>query len=417
MSSLRDNPLQIHIAPAFEPLEREARYLAARGGRGSAKSHYFASKWLERAVADKFDCVCLREVQRSLEFSVKKLLESKIEQYNAGAYFNVQDRRILSGHGGVTVFEGLQNHTAESIKSLEGFDAAWCEEAQTLSQRSLDILRPTIRKPGSQLWFSWNPDKPTDPVDALLCGPNPPPDAIVVTANYMDNPWLPEVLRAEMEYDKKRDPDKYRHIWLGEYQKNSQTRVFRNWTVEEFERPSGTIHRLGADWGFSVDPSVLVRCSIEGNRLYVDYEAWQVGCEIVNLPELFMSIPESEKWPITADSARPETISHMQKNGFPKIRAAIKGAKSLEDGVEWLKSFDIVVHPRCQHVIDELTLYSYKTDPLTGEVLPILADKDNHCIDALRYACEGARRARPMVDPSVHRPKHTHAHGGGAWMG
>ena len=126
----------------------------------------------------------------------------------------------------------------------------------------------------------------------------------------------------------------------------------------------------------------------------MDYEAYAVGCEIVNLPELFMSVPESEKWPITADSARPETISHMQKNGFPKIRSAIKGAKSLEEGVEFLKSFDIVVHPRCTHVIDELTLYSYKTDPLDDQkVLPILSDKDNHLIDALRYACEGARRA------------------------
>ena len=138
---------------------------------------------------------------------------------------------------------------------------------------------------------------------------------------------------------------------------------------------------------------MLVRCSIDGNRLYVDHESYAVGCEIVNLPELFMSVPEAEKWPITADSARPETISHMQKNGFPRIRAAIKGAKSLEDGVEWLKSFDIVVHPRCVHTIDELTLYSYKTDPLTGEVLPMLQDKNNHVIDAVRYACEGARRA------------------------
>jgi phage terminase large subunit len=106
-----------------------------------------------------------------------------------------------------------------------------------------------------------------------------------------------------------------------------------------------------------------------------------------------MSIPEAEKWPMVADSARPETISHMRKNGFPKIHSAVKGAKSVEEGVEWLKSFDIIVHPRCHHTIDELTLYSYKTDKDTGKTLPILEDKDNHVIDALRYACEGARRA------------------------
>jgi phage terminase large subunit len=409
--------LVLDTPPVFEPLLEPARYKAAWGGRGSGKSHFFAELLIEDCLSKKIDAVCLREVQKSLKFSVKKLLESKIQSMNAGAYFEVQNEQIKSIHGGVIIFQGMQDHTSDSIKSLEGFKRAWFEEAQSASQRSLDLLRPTIRAPGSELWFSWNPNFATDPIDVLLRGPNPPPNAVVVNANFKDNPWLPRELKDELEYDRKRDPDKFAHIWLGQYQKNSQTRVFRNWTVEEFERPSGTIHRLGADWGFSVDPSVLVRCSIEGNRLYVDYEAWQVGCEIVNLPELFMSIPESEKWPITADSARPETISHMQKNGFPRIRAAIKGAKSLEDGVEWLKSFDIVVHPRCQHVIDELTLYSYKTDPLTGEVLPILADKDNHCIDALRYACEGARRARPMVDPSVHRPKHIHAHGGGAWMG
>lgn len=384
--------LQIPTARAFLPLLAPARYKGAHGGRGSGKSQFFGDLWLEENLAEKLDFVCLRETLKSLEFSVKKLLESKIDHFNAGAYFEVQDRRIFSKHGGVTIFEGMQNHTAESIKSLEGFDRSWFEEAQNASDKSLTLLRPTIRKPGSQLWFGWNPDLSTDPIDKLLRGEVLPTGAVVVQANYMDNPWLPDELREEMEFDKRRDPDKYAHVWLGEYRRNSEARVFRNWRIEEFERPAGTVHRLGADWGFSVDPSVLVRCDIEGNLLYVDYEAYMVGCEIVNLPELFMSVPESEKWPITADSARPETISHMQRNGFPKIRAAIKGAKSLDEGVEFLKSFDIIVHPRCKHLIDELTLYSYKTDPLTGTVMPVLADKDNHIIDALRYACEGARR-------------------------
>lgn len=396
--------LQIETAAVYEPLLVPARYKGAHGGRGSGKSQFFADMWLDENIGQKLDFVCLRETLKSLEFSVKKLLESKIQRYNAGAYFDVQDRRILSKHGGVTIFEGMQNHTSESIKSLEGFDRAWFEEAQNASDKSLTLLRPTIRKSGSELWFGWNPSKATDPVDALLRGETPPPGAVVVQANYMDNPWLPEELRVEMEYDKRRDPDKYAHVWLGEYQRNSEARVFKNWVIEEFERPAGTIHRLGADWGFSVDPSVLVRCDIEGNRLYVDYEAYQVGCEIVNLPELFMSVPEAEKWPMTADSARPETISHMRRNGFPKINSAIKGAKSLDEGVQFLQSFDIVVHPRCVHLIDELTLYSYKTDPLTGQVIPVLEDKNNHVIDALRYACEGARRAgraQPAVSVAV----------------
>lgn len=358
---------------------------------------------VEEAATKGGDIVCIREIQRTLDQSVKKLLENLIIEQNVGSYFEVQDRRILTrpacGGSGVITFEGMQNHTADSIKSLEGYRVAWTEEAQTLSQRSLDLLRPTLRLENSELWFSWNPRFSDDPVDAFFRQGELPPDAAVVKANYADNPWFPEVLRQEMEYDRRRDPEKYAHVWLGEYETHSEARVFKNWVIEEFERPKGTIFRLGADWGFAIDPSVMVRCSIEGNRLYVDWEAYQIGCEIVNLPELFMSIPEAEKWPSVADSARPETIAHMNKHGFPKMAAAVKGAKSVEEGVSFLQSFDIVVHPRCRHVIDELTLYKYKQDPMTGKVLPILEDKNNHCIDALRYACEGIRRARAHDKP------------------
>jgi len=377
------------------PLLKPSRYKGAHGGRGSGKSHCFAEMMIEAHIIDpKSRSVCVREVQKSLSQSVKRLLEMKIEQMNAGAYFEVQESVIKNKKGdGLIIFQGMQNHTADSIKSLEGYDRAWVEEAQSLSQKSLDLLRPTIRKPESELWFTWNPRQASDPVDHLLRGPNPPPDGVVLPVNYEDNPWFPNVLRDEMEYDKRRDPDKFHHVWRGGYLSNSEASVFRNWRVEEFETPADAIHRLGADWGFAVDPTTLVRCHIIGRTLYIDFEAYRVGCEIMDTPDLFMTVPESEKWPIVADSARPETISFMQKHGFPKIMTAVKGPKSVEEGVEWLKSYDVVVHPRCVHTIDELTLYSYKTDPLTGKILPILEDKKNHVIDALRYACEGIRRA------------------------
>lgn len=391
--------LQIPTARAFLPLLKPARYKGAHGGRGSSKSHFFAGLMVEENIRQKLDNVCLREVQRSLEFSVKKLLELKIADMNAGAYFDVQDKRIKTARGGVIIFEGMQNHTADSIKSLEGFDRAWVEEAQSLSQRSLDLLRPTIRKAGSELWFSWNPDLDTDPVDVLLRGENPPPDSIVIEVNFEDNPWFPEVLLVEMEYDRRRDPDKYLHVWKGQYRRNSEARVFKNWRIEEFEVQDDWVLRQGADWGFSIDPSVLVQCAIVGKKLYVPHEAYMVGCEIMDLPDLFDTVPDSRKWWTTADSARPETISHMRKHWSQKIGPAIKGARSLEEGVEFLQTFEIIVHPRCTHTADELTLYSYKLDPLTGLVLPKLEDKDNHVIDALRYACEGARRG--MAQPKI----------------
>ena len=400
------NCLDIPTARVFKPLLEAARYKGAWGGRGSGKSHFFAELLVETCLIRKTHAVCVREVQESLQQSVKKLIESKIDQMGVGEHFTVQHDKISGTNGSLIIFSGLKNHTAESIKSLEGYDIAWCEEAQSISQRSLDLLRPTIRKEKSELWFSWNPNFASDPVDVLLRSEITPPGAVVVQANFRDNPWFPQVLLKEMEYDRDRDPDKYAHVWLGEYQRNSESRVFRNWRVEEFEARAGTVFRLGADWGFSVDPSVLVRCHIDANRIYVDHEAYQIGCEIVNLPDLFMSVPEAEKWPITADSARPETVSYMKSHGFPRILSAVKGAKSIEEGVEFLKSYDIVVHPRCQHTIDELTMYSYKTDPMTGKITPLLEDKHNHVIDALRYACEGARRGivkRPEIKRVIQR--------------
>lgn len=377
----------------FAPLLRAARHKGIHGGRGSGKSHFFAENLIETCVMQPTRAVCVREVQKSLEQSVKRLLEDKIEAYGLGGMFRVLDTHIEAPNEGLIIFQGMQNHTAESIKSLEGYDIAWVEEAQSLSQRSLDLLRPTIRKPESELWFSWNPRSPKDPVDKFLrpeCEEDLPPDTVVVAANWSDNPWFPEVLRADMEWDRRRDPDKYAHIWLGHYERNSERRVFRNWQIAEFETPPDARFYFGADWGFSVDPTVLVRCWLSGRALYIDREAYRVGCEIDHTPALFDTIEGSRNWPIRADSARPETISYMRRAEF-RMTPAVKGPNSVEDGIEFLKSYDIFVHPRCRHVIDELTLYSWKVDDKTQEVLPVLEDKNNHVIDALRYALEGMR--------------------------
>jgi phage terminase large subunit len=403
--------LRVEVPRVYKPLLAPARYKGAWGGRGSGKSHFFAERMILRHLQEKTDSVCVREVQQSLNQSVKKLLELKIEQLCVGGQFEILYDRIKTPFGGIIIFQGMATTTAESIKSLEGFDICWVEEAQSLSQRSLDLLRPTIRKEASELWFSWNPRHNDDPIDVFLRSDNLPPGAVVIRANYRDNPWLPSVLLDELNYDQKRDPDKFAHVWLGEYERNSEARVFRNWKIEEFEVNPEWIIRQGADWGFSIDPSVLVQVAIVGRTLYIPYEAYRIGCEIDLLPNLFMSVPGAEKWAITADSARPETISYMQKHGFPKMFPAIKGAKSIEEGIEFLKNYDIIVHPRCIHVIDELTLYSYKTDPLTGAIVPILQDKDNHMIDSLRYACEGARRVRKSVKAQIDNDSPMH------WMG
>ena len=377
------------------------RYRASYGGRGSAKSHSLCGAAVLKGAGQPLRIGCYREVQRSIRDSVKRLLDDKIDEMGLRGFYSSTDTEIRGANDTLFMFNGLRTNP-DAIKSTEGLDLAILFEANRISSRSLELLIPTVRKPGSEIWAEWNPDSADDPIDQLFRSEHgPPPGSIVRQVNFDRNPFFPAVLRQELEYDKGRDPEKYRHVWEGEYATNSESRVFRNWVVEEFDAPADAIHRFGADWGFATDPTVLVRCHILGRKLFVDHEAYMVGCDIIDIPTLFMTVPDSERWPIVADSARPETISHMRKHGFPKIMPAVKGARSLEDGVEWLQSYDIVVHPRCQHLVDELRMYSYKTDPLTGKVLPVLGDKHNHAIDALRYACEAVRRSPRNSRPGV----------------
>ena len=257
----------------------------------------------------------------------------------------------------------------------------------------------------SKIIFTWNPDDPKDPVDTMFRGEHKPPKSYVLQVNWKDNPWFPASLRRDMEHQKEIDYGEYLHIWEGQYRQRNNANVFQNWRVMDFETPSDAFFRFGCDWGFSVDPTVLVRCYIDGRKLYIDQEAYQVGCEIDDTPALFATVDDSEKWPIIADSASPERISYMRKHGYPKMLKAKKGAKSIEEGIEFLRSMQIIVHPRCENAIYELSHYRYKIDPQTDEITNILEDKNNHVIDALRYSQEAVRRSlkakeKPQFTPS-----------------
>jgi phage terminase large subunit len=389
--------LRIPVPEIFAPLIKPCTYKGAKGGRGSGKSHFFAEWLVVQCLLGHTRAACLREIQDSIKDSVKQLIEDKIQALGLASRFNITEREIVGPNESLFIFRGLQNHTATSIKSLEGFNRAFVEEAQTISQKSLDLLYPTFRDDGTELYFAWNPTHEKDPVERFFRENEGDPDFICVQANFRDNPWFPDKLRKDMLRDQQRDPDKYAHVWLGKYQRSSEARVFRNWKVEEFDTPKDARYYFGADWGFAVDPTVLVRCWIKDRVLYVDQEAWQVGCEIDRTPALFDKIPGSRQWPIKADSSNPQSISYMARQGFRNITPAVKGPGSVEEGIEFLKGYDIVVHPRCKHVIDELSTYSYEVDRKTDEVLPKLADKKNHTIDSLRYALEGVRRAPPVL--------------------
>ena len=237
--------LRIPTGRVFLPLLKPARYKGAWGGRGSGKSHFFAALAVRRCVeVPGFRILCVREVQKSLRDSAKRLIEDKIREFNVPG-FEILDKVIRTPGGGEINFVGMQDHTAESIKSLEGYDVAWVEEARSLSPTSLRLLRPTIRKPGSELWFSWNPKLKSDPVDQLLRGPDLPPDAVVVQANWSDNHWFPAELEAERQFDLINAPDQYAHVWEGDYAAVTEGAYYARSLTQA--RAEGRIGHVAAD--------------------------------------------------------------------------------------------------------------------------------------------------------------------------
>ncbi len=375
-------------------LFEKARYKVAHGGRGGAKSWGFARALLIQAAQRRMRVLCARELQISIHDSVHKLLAEQVESLGLSPRYEVQQSVIKGVNGSEFIFSGLRSN-ATKIKSMEGVDICWVEEAQTVSAESWDILVPTIRKEGSEIWVSFNPDQDDDPTYARFVK-DPPPGAVVVPIGWADNPWFPETLREEKDYLYRVDPEAAAHVWGGQTRRNSIAQVLRGrYVVESFAPGEGwNGPYYGADWGFATDPTALVKCWVHGRTLYVEHEAYGVGVDLDDTPALFDSVPGAREHMIRADNSRPETISHMRRHGYSRMLPAHKGPGSVEDGVEHLRSYErIVIHPRCTHAAEEARLWSYKVDKLTGDVLPVLLDKHNHTWDATRYALEPIIRA------------------------
>lgn len=387
MEALATNKLRITLPPAFKELTEPHRYKSYHGGRGSGKSYSFARVLLAMAATKKLSILCCREFQTSIADSVHRLLSDQINVLGLSDFYTVQKTEIFSTCGSSFIFRGL-NRNIQEVKSLYGTDICWVEESQSVSDESFEVLIPTIRKDDSEIWLSWNTGELTDPVYRRFVL-NPPPDCVSKLVNYDVNPYFPDVLFKEMEYCKEVDHDAYEHIWEGKPWFASEAVIFRGkFEKLDFETPRDTRFYMGADWGFSQDPTVLVRCFVEDDCLYVDYGVHGVGVELDEIPQLFDAVPESRNHVIVADSARPETVSHIKNKGFA-IKSCKKWNGNIADGISHLKSYKkIYIHPRCQFVLDEFEHYSYKKDPKTGEILPVVIDKFNHAIDSLRYALE-----------------------------
>jgi len=334
--------------------------------------------------------VCIREIQKSLTFSAKKLLEDKIKNLGVSHLFDITLNEIRRVNGdGIIIFQGMQNHTADSIKSLEGFDIAWVEEAQKLSTKSLELLLPTIRSPGSQLWFSWNPDQDDDPIDLLFSENANDDDFVCVHVNFDNNPFCPEESKKEAARALRNNPKTYGHIWLGGYKDISDSVIFsEKFTSVNFEPENEWEPLHGLDWGFANDPTAAIVCYVVGDNLYIYKEGGKIGLELDDTVEFLENkIPGISKYVIRADCARPESISHVKRKGFSKIIACKKWPGSVEDGIEFMRNFKMIyIHPNCPKTFEEFRKYSYKVHKQTDDILPDIVDKHNHYIDACRYA-------------------------------
>ena len=363
-----------------------ARYRVCYGGRGAGRSWSFARALLVKSLQSRIRILCAREWQNSLADSVHTLLSDQIEALCLSRYFEVQATAIYARNGSEFIFSGIRSNVTR-IKSLEGAHIAFVEEAAQISNSSWEILIPTIRAAGSEVWAAFNPDRPDDPTYERFVT-HPPASAVVLKTTYADNPWFPEVLREEMEYLRRVDDDAFRHVWLGECRQHSDAQIFKGkYVVESFEpQPHWDGPMFGLDLGFSADPSVLTKCWVADSRLYVEAEAWGLHVDIDKLSALIDAVPGARKHTIRVDSSRPETVSYLRQHGVPQCVSVDKWPDSVADGISRMRAFEqIVLHPSCVHTLDEFRSYQYKTDRLTGDVLPDIVDKNNHAIDSIRY--------------------------------
>ena len=368
--------------------------------------------------------LCGREFMNTLADSSMEEIKQAIKSVPfLDAYYDMGENYIRTKNKNIYYsFCGLR-HNLDSIKSKARILLSWIDESETVSEMAWRKLLPTVREeirlPNgsiiySEVWITWNPEKRDSPTsqrfrqdeilddDGTLIG-------IGAEMNYSDNPWFPHVLELERKRDKANlDDATYRWIWEGAYLELSEAQIFRNkYESKEFEADPKKWDGpyIGLDFGFSQDPTACVKVWIHDGCIWIDYEAGKVGLELDDTVDfLKQRIPEIEKYPIGADSARPESISHLKRKGLFRIKGVEKGKGSVEDGIEFIKSFKkVYIHPRCKQTLFEFREYAYKKDRLTDEVLPIVVDANNHYIDALRYALEPImkRKLRLNINPDI----------------
>ena len=338
--------------------------------------------------------LCVRELQNSIKESFHAELKNAIEscpwlstQYDVGI-----DYLRHRSNGTEFIFRGLR-HNIGSIKSLAQVDLCIVEEAEDIPAASWVDLLPTIRVDKSEFWIIYNPKNRNSWVAQTFQLCEPPPRSYIVELNWSDNPFFSEVLNEQrIDAMERLDPSLYAHIWDGQFWESSQAQVFSGKYVQREFVPTKTWDGpyFGLDFGFSQDPTAGVKCWANNGDLYIEHELYVQHLEIDDTSKVMIDLlPGVESHTVRADNARPESISYLQRHGIRRIVSCKKGPGSVQDGIEFIRSFGkVIIHPRCKNTLKEFNLYSYKVDRYSGDILPKIVDADNHAIDAIRYALE-----------------------------
>jgi len=389
----------------LEPILLDARgnpfpyykYIFLRGGRGGGKTRGAVSYIIALMRSKPIRGLVGREFLNSIKASSWQTFKDEIERQNLTSEFIVTDREIRHINGNFLIFTGLR-HNVESIKSKEGLNLFFCDEARTLSQYSIDVVIPTIlRNKEPRLIFVYNPEEAGDPVHVMANAGMP--ESITIDMSIEDNPWASKDMYDERARAYREDPEKAEWIWGGQCIQRTNAQVFGGrYRIEDFELDENLPLYVGIDFGFAQDPTHIVCAHVVDKTIYIPREAYGVGIEIDHIPDTLKKIGISSSQDIRCDSARPETISYLQRHGYPKAKAASKWPGSKQDGISVLRTYDIIIHPRCRNIAEQARLYRYKTDPITGDIKSEPEDKNDHGFDALRYALDPLIRNKIKKD-------------------
>ena len=404
----------VEVAEVFKPLYQRKRYKGAKGGRGSGKSHDRAQALVLEMVSREIRAVCIREIQKSIQESAKQLIEDKINALGLARLFDIQSQKIIcTATGSECLFQGMQDHTADTIKSLEGIDIAWVEEANKLSHRSMRLLRPTIRKQDSEIWFTWNPEDEEDPVDQLLCGPEGVPDnAVVVHANYEQNPWLPDTLKDEIKLDRERNPEMFAHIWLGDYADITEGSYYASLLLDAKDGnritrvPYDPIAKVFTAWdlGIGDDTSIWFFQKVgheiriidfyENNGEALNHYVNVLGRKPYTYGEAILPHDAAAK-ELGTGKSREEVLRSLGVN------AIILPAQSIDDGINAVRTilprcwFD---EENCKDGLRHLKRYKRLFDDKRNTFKPKPDhDEHSHAADAFRYLAMGLDQVRDGI--------------------